>query len=63
MQKTRKQAVMQGRDAHAEPVHNMLLEKIGSTTYLVNVYFSHKSDETLSDKAVRLVKSEVISRA
>ena len=34
-------------------------QRIGSTTYLVSVRFSHTSKETIDDKILRLVESEV----
>jgi hypothetical protein len=41
----------------AEQPH--LLKKIGSTTYEVSIYFSKTSKETISDKILRLIKTEV----
>jgi len=41
----------------AEPVK--LLRRIGSTTYIVNVRFSNTSTETMEDKILRLIESEV----
>ena len=40
-----------------EPVK--LLERIGSTTYKVNVHFSNESNETLEDKVLRIIEREV----
>ena len=34
-------------------------KRIGSTTYRVRVHFSRTSRETINDKIMRLVKSEV----
>ena len=34
-------------------------KRIGSTTYQVRVHFSLESKETMNDKIMRLVKSEV----
>ena len=34
-------------------------KKIGGTTYVVAVYFSRTSAETLEDKLLRLIESEV----
>jgi len=34
-------------------------KKIGSTTYVVAVHFSRTSTETLEDKLLRLIESEV----
>ena len=36
-----------------------LLKRVGSTTYMVNVHFSDKSTETMEDKILRLIESEV----
>jgi len=40
-----------------EPVK--LLKRIGSTTFIVNVRFSSTSTETMEDKILRLMESEV----
>ena len=47
----------QGSNAHAEPVK--LLERIGSTTFEVTIYFSSTSKETMEDKILRLIEREV----
>ncbi len=44
-------------EPQAEPP--ILLRRIGSTTYKVTVGFSRTNRETVSDKMLRLVKSEV----
>jgi len=36
-----------------------LLKRIGSTTYVVSVYFSKTSKETMEDKIFRLIEREV----
>jgi hypothetical protein len=36
-----------------------LLKRIGSTTFVVNVYFSNASKETLEDKLFRIIEREV----
>ena len=41
----------------AEPV--ILLKRIGSTTYRVSVRFSETSKETMQDKILRMIESEV----
>ena len=41
----------------AEPV--ILLKRIGSTTYKVSVRFSETSKETMQDKILRMIESEV----
>jgi hypothetical protein len=51
----------QGGNAAAEPVN--LRKRIGSTTYVVNVRFSQTSRETMEDKLLRIIKSEVTNSA
>jgi hypothetical protein len=34
-------------------------KRIGSTTFIVNVYFNKKGRETLEEKALRLMKNEL----
>lgn len=43
-------------ETKVEPV--TLLERIGSTTFVVNVHFSTVADETMADKIVRLIEQE-----
>ncbi len=43
-------------EAKAEPV--TLLERIGSTTFVVNVHFSAASGETMADKLAHLIEQE-----
>jgi len=43
--------------AAAEP--SKFEKRIGSTTYRVSVHFSQTSTETIEDKILRLLKSEV----
>ena len=50
-------AMTQG-NTHAEPM--TFSKRIGSTTYVVNVRFSDHSAETLEDKLLRLIESEVL---
>jgi hypothetical protein len=45
----------------AEPLK--LLKQIGSTVYSVNIHFSTTSKETLEDKIIRLIESEVTRSA
>jgi hypothetical protein len=40
-----------------------VLKKIGTTTYEVGVHFSETSRETLSDKILRLIRSETLKEA
>jgi len=37
----------------------MMQKRIGSTTYVVAVHFSQTSKETMQDKVLRLIESEV----
>ena len=50
---TADKAAQEGRDG---PVS--LLKRIGSTDYIVNVYFSKTSKETLDDKILWLIERE-----
>ena len=34
-------------------------QKIGNTTYIVNVHFSETSKETLEDKIKRMIKNDI----
>ena len=34
-------------------------KRVGSTTYVVNVRFSNKATETMEDKILRMIESEV----
>jgi hypothetical protein len=45
------------RNAEREPL--MLEKRIGSTTFVVSVRFSQSSRETMQDKILRLIESEV----
>jgi hypothetical protein len=45
------------RTAESEPVN--LLKRIGSTVYSVSVRFSDDKAETLEDKLLRMIESEV----
>ena len=36
-----------------------IVQKIGKTTYTVNLYFSETSKETFQDKVLRLVKNDI----
>ena len=54
MQQSNKKTVDMPKQA--EPFQ--LLKKIGSTNYVVNVYFSKTSKETMSDKIIRLIERE-----
>ena len=52
-----KSAVTTLNKAQAEPV--MLRKRIGSTTYEVSIHFSKTATETMQDKVLRLIESEV----
>lgn len=43
--------------AESEPVK--LLKRFGSTTFVVTIRFSESSSETIEDKILKLVESEV----
>ena len=44
-------------EKRSEPMK--LLKRIGSTTYMVSVYFSKTSRETMEEKILRLIEREV----
>ena len=48
---------MLGKNTEAEPV--MLQKRIDSTMFIVNVRFSNTATETMQDKVLRLIESEV----
>ena len=48
-------------EREGEPIN--LLKRVGSTTYVVSVRFSNNSTETLEDKILRVIESEVDKRA
>ena len=50
-------ATAQGKTAHAKPP--MFTKQIGSTVYRVSIHFNDTSTETVEDKILRLMKSEV----
>ena len=35
-----------------------IVKRIGNTTYMINVYFSTTSKETMNDKIMRLIKND-----
>jgi hypothetical protein len=41
----------------------MLQKRIGSTTFVVNIRFNENAVETLEDKILRLIESEVVQNA
>jgi hypothetical protein len=49
------------RNAEREPA--ILQKRVGSTTDVVSVRFSQTSRETLQDKVLRMIESEVIKIA
>ena len=59
MQTTDKSAALKRESA--EPIK--FSKRVGSTTYVVACHFSHSSKETLQDKILRLIESEVRSSA
>jgi hypothetical protein len=54
-------AAMHGETAVAEPVK--VLKRVGSTQFVVNVRFSENETETLEDKLLRIIESEVRNSA
>ena len=48
---------VQGKTAQVKPP--MFTKRIGSTVYRVSVHFNDTSAETIEDKILRLMKSEV----
>jgi len=50
-------AVLRDTSDEREPV--TMRKRIGSTTYVVSVRFSQTSRETMQDKILRLIESEV----
>ena len=57
MQTTDKVVAKTARHAEREPL--TMQKRIGSTTYVVSVRFSQESRETMQDKVLRLIESEV----
>ena len=39
-----------------------MTKKVGNTTYEVHIHFSETSKETMTDKVLRLIRNEVISK-
>ena len=57
MQTANNVVAMTARPAEREPL--TMRKRIGSTTYVVSVRFSQESRETMQDKVLRLIESEV----
>ena len=55
---TADRAAQESRDKPAS-----LLKRIGSTDYILNVYFSETSTETMEDKILRLIEREARNNA
>jgi hypothetical protein len=53
-------AITAGQMSEREP-HKVLRTRIGSTEFLISVRFSETSKETIEDKILRLIESEVRS--
>jgi hypothetical protein len=49
------------RPSRVDGVPNMT-KKVGNTTYEVYVHFSETSKETMTDKVLRLIRNEVLSK-
>jgi len=39
-----------------------MTKKVGNTTYEVHIHFSETSKETMTDKVLRLIQNEVMSK-
>jgi len=50
-------AAKTSRQTESEP--SMLRKRVGSTDFIINVRFSQSAKETIEDKILRLIKSEV----
>ena len=50
---------MQGSATETVKTAHRYTKRIGSTTYEVSVYFSDASRESMGDKVLRLIESEV----
>ena len=61
MQTVKSTVAKTSRVTESEPVN--LLKRIGSTVYSVSVRFSDKNAETLEDKLLRMIESEVRKNA
>ena len=48
-------------EIEGNPSVPQLTKTIGGTTYRVNIHFSQTAREKMSDKIVRLIKSEVLA--
>ena len=48
-------------DIYSQSRPAMLTKRIGSTTFRVRIHFSNTSRETVNEKILRLVKSEVVN--
>lgn len=52
--------VSKGENSKNEPMR--LTERIGQTTYKVNVHFSETSKETIGDKIIRMIENEAANQ-
>jgi len=50
-------AKTRGDNAHAEPIK--FNKRIGSTTFVVAIHFNQSGRETMRDKILKLIESEV----
>ena len=48
-------------DSDNKPLH--LTKRVGATTYKVSVHFNRTSKETIEDKIIKLIESEVTKTA
>lgn len=52
--------VSKAENGKNEPMR--LTERIGQTTYKVNVHFSETSKETIGDKIIRMIENEAVNQ-
>lgn len=52
--------VSKAENSKNEPMR--LTERIGQTTYKVNVHFSETSKETIGDKIIRMIENEAANQ-
>ena len=43
--------------------NHIIRKRIGSTNYIVGIYFNSKAKESISDKILRLIKSDIANGA
>ena len=43
--------------------HHTITKRIGTTNYIVGIYFNTNAEESISDKILRLIKNDIASGA